>query len=101
MIDPVYTLVRLVDLDPDINKIDGVAVQNMNLIVWYTDEGGTSRHISKRYELQGKSHMDQIEHDPLCVVNKSMDARFCFMCDVINRVIKRERAAANEYSSSL
>lgn len=51
MIDPVYTLVRLVDLDPDINKIDGVAVQNMNLIVWYTDEGGTSRHISKRYEL--------------------------------------------------
>lgn len=45
--------------------------------------------------------MDQVEHDPLCVVNKSMDARFCFICDIIKKVIKRERVLANEYSSSL
>lgn len=51
MIDPVYTLARIAGLDPDIAKIDGIAIQNMHLIVWYIDDHGVSRHVSKRYEL--------------------------------------------------
>jgi hypothetical protein len=50
MIDPIYTLVKLAGV-PDNSKIDGVSIQDMHLIVWYTDELGASRHISKRYEL--------------------------------------------------
>lgn len=50
MIDPVYTLATLAEI-PNNSKIDGIAIQNMHLIVWYTDEHGASRHISKRYEL--------------------------------------------------
>lgn len=51
MIDPVYTLVSLAGLDPDTTKIDGIAIQNKRLIVWYTDEQGASRHVSKEYDL--------------------------------------------------
>ena len=50
MVDPIYTLVKLAGV-PDNSKIDGVSIQDMHLIVWYTDELGASRHISKRYEL--------------------------------------------------
>ena len=50
MIDPVYTLAKLAGI-PDDTKIDGIAIQNMRLIVWYTDENGAPRHISKGYNL--------------------------------------------------
>lgn len=51
MVDPVYTLCKLAGVDPDENNINGIAVYNHSLIVWYVDENGVHRHASRRYEL--------------------------------------------------
>jgi hypothetical protein len=51
MVDPIYTLARLTDIDPDIVNIYGISVMDNSLIVWYYDENNVARHITKRYDL--------------------------------------------------
>ena len=50
MVDPVYTLARLVDIDPDEVKIAGIAIMMNRLIVYY-EENGNQRYVSKPYDL--------------------------------------------------
>lgn len=48
MIDPVYTLVRLVGLDPEKIEIDSISIMDHRLIVRYI-ENGSQHFVSLPY----------------------------------------------------
>jgi hypothetical protein len=51
MIDPIYTLCALAEVDTDVNNITGISIVHNRIIIWYIDSVGTARHISKGYSL--------------------------------------------------
>lgn len=51
MIDPIYTLARLVDIDPTELKITGIWVMDNFLTIYYNDEKNTPRFKTARYDL--------------------------------------------------
>lgn len=51
MIDPVYTLVRMCDLDPESITITSIFIGEHMLIIRYLDENGVLRHVSQKYDL--------------------------------------------------
>ena len=51
MVDPVYTLARLADVDPDENQITGINILEHRLIIYYKTKDGASEYVSKPYEL--------------------------------------------------
>lgn len=51
MVDPVYTLALLADVDPDQNNIVGITIRDNFMSVIYHDEKGIARHKTLRYEL--------------------------------------------------
>jgi hypothetical protein len=51
MIDPVYTLVRLVGLDPEEIEIDSISIMDHRLIVRYLDNGN-QHFVSMPYEVE-------------------------------------------------
>ena len=50
MVDPVYTLARLVDIDPDEVQITGISIMMNRLIIYY-EENGNKKYVSKPYDL--------------------------------------------------
>lgn len=50
MIDPVYTLVRLVGLDPESVDLEGISIMDNRLIIRYVDNGA-HRFVSIPYEV--------------------------------------------------
>lgn len=52
MIDPVYTLALLAGVDPEINTITSISIQDQRLIVRYTDENGKHDFSSVEYDLE-------------------------------------------------
>jgi coenzyme F420-reducing hydrogenase delta subunit len=50
MVDSVYTLVRLVGLDPEKIDIDSISIMDHRLIVRYI-ENGSQKFVSLPYEL--------------------------------------------------
>jgi hypothetical protein len=51
MIDPIYTLVNLVEIDPNEVKVVGISIMDTHMSVWYEDAKGIPRHKTVRYEL--------------------------------------------------
>jgi hypothetical protein len=51
MIDPVYTLALLAGVDPELNTITSISIQDDRLIVRYTDENGKHDFSSVEYDL--------------------------------------------------
>lgn len=51
MIDPVYTLALLAGVDPEINDITSISIQDQRLIVRYTDANGKHDFSSVEYNL--------------------------------------------------
>jgi hypothetical protein len=51
MIDPVYTLVRLVGLDPEEIEIDSISIMDHRLIVRYMDNGN-QHFVSMPYDTE-------------------------------------------------
>lgn len=52
MVDPVYTLALLAGVDPELNSIISIFIQDSRLIVRYTDENGKSDFSSVEYNLK-------------------------------------------------
>jgi hypothetical protein len=51
MIDPVYTLALLAGVDPEVNDITSISIQDRRLIVRYTDPDGKHDFSSVEYDL--------------------------------------------------
>ena len=51
MVDPIYTLCALAEVDTDVNNITGISIVHNRMIIWYIDSFGAVRHISKGYSL--------------------------------------------------
>jgi hypothetical protein len=51
MVDSIYTLCALAGVDTDVNNVTGISIVHNRIIVWYIDNLGTARHISKGYSL--------------------------------------------------
>ncbi len=51
MIDPVYTLALLAGVDPEINTITSISIQDQRLIVRYVDTNGKHDFSSVEYDL--------------------------------------------------
>jgi hypothetical protein len=52
MIDPVYTLALLAGVDPELNTITSISIQDDRLIVRYTDKSGKHDFSSVAYDLE-------------------------------------------------
>jgi hypothetical protein len=51
MIDPVYTLALLAGVDPEVNDITSISIQDQRLIVRYVDPNGKHYFSSVEYNL--------------------------------------------------
>lgn len=51
MIDPVYTLALLAGVDPELNSITSISIQDQRLIVRYVDANGKHDFSSVEYDL--------------------------------------------------
>lgn len=51
MVDPVYTLARLADVDPDAVEIVGITILQHRLIIYYKTINGVNGHVSKEFSL--------------------------------------------------
>lgn len=51
MVDPIYTLCALAEVDTDVNNITGISITDNHMIIWYTDVNGAPRHTSRVYRL--------------------------------------------------
>ena len=51
MIDPVYTLALLAGVDPEINDITSISIQDQRLIVRFIEPSGKHDFVSVEYDL--------------------------------------------------